>query len=194
MTMVRAVRPGGRVPKGWGAPLAGVALILAGWAAALLFDRYDLAEELARVDGENALTASAFEEHSRRILRTADNALQFLRRGVEYHGAVTPDMAAFAALTMRDLEAYQVAVADEHGDLIYSALPLPGPVNIADREHFQVHQRSDGAGLHIGKPVLSKVGGHWLFFVSRRISRPGGGFAGVVTIGLDPCGCASTRP
>ena len=49
-----------------------------------------------------------------------------------------------------------------------------------------MHEESAAAGLYIGKPVTTQLSGIWSFFLSRRLNRPDGSFAGVVSVGLDP--------
>ena len=80
----------------------------------------------------------------------------------------------------------QINVADDRGDLLLSVLPNPNRANISKREHFRVHAASASAGLYIGKPVITQLAGTWSFFLSRRLNRPDGSFAGIVSVGLDP--------
>jgi diguanylate cyclase (GGDEF)-like protein len=56
----------------------------------------------------------------------------------------------------------------------------PHNINLADREHFQVHRQNPDAGLFISRPVIGRLnGGEWMLSLSRRISAPDGSFAGV---------------
>ncbi|HEY3489268.1 MAG TPA: ATP-binding protein [Candidatus Deferrimicrobiaceae bacterium] len=164
----------------------GLLLVIGGWTGFAVVSRLDRDREMARVRNENAFVAVAFEEHARRVIRTADTALLYLKDEFEKGGIVSPGMRNFIRLTKDDLQAVQLSVAGPEGDIIYSAVPLKSPVNIRDREHFTVQRAGRGAGLHIGKPVLSRSTGGWTFFLSRRISRPDGSFGGTVMIGLDP--------
>jgi PAS domain S-box-containing protein len=122
----------------------------------------------------------------RRVIQSADNALLFLQHEFEERGRVTEEIVAFVERTKGDPILNQIALADSRGDLLLSAVPLSKPVNISHREHFQAHAAGRIAGLDIGKPILTQSSGSWSFFLSRRLSRPDGSFAGVVSVGLDP--------
>ncbi len=166
--------------------LFGLLLILGGWTGLVAVSRLDHERELARLRNENAIMAVALEEQGRRVIKTADTALLYLKDEFEKNGEISTGMRNLARMTKDDLQAVQIAVSDEKGNLLYSAIPLKGPLNIFSREHFQAQMQRPDAGLHIGKPVKSMVTGTWTFFMSRRISRPDGSFAGIVSIGLDP--------
>jgi diguanylate cyclase (GGDEF)-like protein/PAS domain S-box-containing protein len=53
-------------------------------------------------------------------------------------------------------------------------------ISFADREWFQVQRDRVDAGLHVSRPIVSKVSGEWIISFSRRYRRPGGEFAGAV--------------
>ena len=58
--------------------LFGVSLVGVAWLSVLSRERHERAEEIRRVyEGADGL-ARAFEEHVRRVVRTADNALLFV--------------------------------------------------------------------------------------------------------------------
>ncbi len=72
-------------------------------------------------------------------------------------------------------------ILNEEGDVVadIAAVP-PRKGNYADREYFQVHQASAGLGLHVGRPIVSRLDGERMLPFSRRIDRPDGSFGGVV--------------
>ncbi len=83
----------------------------------------------------------------------------------------------------------QVAVADPGGRIVYSSLQPSGvvaaPVSIAEREHFQVHQKNPGTGLFVGPPVQGKVSGQWSVQLSRALYHQGR-FDGVIVLSVSP--------
>ncbi|HEY5996981.1 MAG TPA: ATP-binding protein, partial [Candidatus Deferrimicrobiaceae bacterium] len=166
--------------------LFGLLLILAGWAGFAFLTLLDREREIVRVRNENTFAAAALEENARRVIKTADTALLFMKSEYEKTGAVSKGMKQFALMTKTDLQAVQVAISDSRGKLIYSVVPMKNPVSNFNREHFQAQLRRRDAGLYIAKPVKSQVSGAWAFFLSRRIDRPDGSFGGVVSIGIDP--------
>jgi len=83
------------------------------------------------------------------------------------------------AITARDLGV--LLVLDEGGDIVAEAAAWPPRKgNYADREYFQVHKDRAGLGLHVGRPVVSRLTGEQMMNFSRRIDKPDGSFGGVV--------------
>jgi diguanylate cyclase (GGDEF)-like protein len=79
----------------------------------------------------------------------------------------------------------RVLVIDENGDLRIDSRTLdPQPLNLADRDYFQVHKVRDDIGTYIGLPERTKVSREWFIGISRRLSHPNGSFAGVVSATL----------
>ncbi|TAL15505.1 response regulator [bacterium] len=175
-----------QLPAGLLTGFFGLMLIIGAWSGIFYLTARDHREETGRIRSENAIMARAFEEYARRVMRTADNALLYLKKEYEKNGAVSESMRSFGELTKEDLSAVQVALSDKDGFLVYSAVPLKGPLNISDREHFQVHLKDPDAGLFVGKPLKTQATGTWSFFLSRRLDNPDGSFAGIVSLGLDP--------
>jgi nitrogen-specific signal transduction histidine kinase/ActR/RegA family two-component response regulator len=177
---------GRRSPSGLLIASFGLILTAAAWLDVLHRQSADREAEIERIHRENSGLAHALEEHVRRVVQTADNALLFLQHEYETSGRVTAVIVNFVERTKRDPILNQIALADAGGDLLLSAVQHDRPINIARREHFQVHATGGAAGLFIGKPVLTQASGTWSFFLSRRLSRPDGSFSGVVSIGLNP--------
>ncbi|MCJ2047440.1 sensor domain-containing diguanylate cyclase [Methylobacterium sp. J-078] len=72
-----------------------------------------------------------------------------------------------------------IALLDSAGSPILTSRPM-APFTAQDREYFQHHLRDPSPDLLIGKPILSRSSGRWGLPLSRRLSHPDGGFAGVV--------------
>ena len=85
---------------------------------------------------------------------------------------------------MEDI-AFQIAVIDAQGWLVYSTLGLPKErLFLGEREHFRVHL--NGADrLFISKPVKGKVSGKWSIQMTRPLLSDKG-FAGVMVVSLNP--------
>lgn len=75
-----------------------------------------------------------------------------------------------------------ILVTDEAGNVRFdSQATPPRQVNLADRDYFKVQRDSPNVGLFISHPFIPKVGGKDVSIaLSRRITRPDGGFGGVV--------------
>jgi len=175
-----------RIPSGLLIACFGLTLAAAVWFDVLHRQSTDREAEIERIHRENGGLARAFEEHVRRVVQSADNALLFLQHEYEGNGRVTLSMIEFVGRAKRDPIINQINVADDRGDLLLSVLPNPKLANISNREHFRVHEESASAALYIGKPVITQLGGTWSFFLSRRLNRPDGSFAGIVSVGINP--------
>jgi signal transduction histidine kinase/ActR/RegA family two-component response regulator len=175
-----------RLPSGLLIATFGLTLAAAAWLDVLHRESTDRAAEIERVHRENGALARALEEHVRRVVQSADNALLYLKYEFESSGRVTEGIVHFVERTKTDPILNQIAMADARGDLLLSALATGKPINIAAREHFTVHVADPAVGLYIGKPVRTQVSGVWSFFLTRRLNGPDGAFAGIVSIGLSP--------
>lgn len=81
-----------------------------------------------------------------------------------------------------------IIVEDEHGDVRFDSTSLvPRTINYADRSYFQAHRTHADLGLVISEPVESKLDHMWVVALSRRLNKPDGSFAGIVsgTLRLD---------
>ena len=80
----------------------------------------------------------------------------------------------------------QMTVIGSDGTVLVSSRFFP-PRNdtLADRPYF-VDRRDDATpGFRVHDPIQSRIDNAWVLIVSRRLSRPDGSFAGIVTVGLD---------
>lgn len=164
----------------------GLVIAAAAWGSVVHRSAYEFSDQVADIYELNNGLAKAFEEHVRFVLKSADSTLQFLKMEHEEKDQTIQRMNSY----VQKLKGYrvfnQLAIADAGGDVIVSSIPLKGPVNIAFHEYFREHGAEPDAGLIISKPVMSPLSGTWTVFVSRRLNRQDGSFAGVVSVGLDP--------
>ncbi|MDR3562084.1 MAG: ATP-binding protein [Negativicutes bacterium] len=152
--------------------------------ADFLFTR-DMAARTVEINTENSNMARSLSASVNRTFSQADGILLFMKTAIEANGAVDPaHLKLLRALRTQGIF-NQIAVADAHGDLLFSAAPLARPLNIADREHFQVHTKSDTGQVFVSSPRVTQVTSISAIFLSRRLNDANGNFAGVVTIGLD---------
>lgn len=74
-----------------------------------------------------------------------------------------------------------VTEIDANGNPVRSSIAMPTGANFADRDYFTVHRDSPNRGLYISSPFHSRVrDGDPVFALSRRLSDPDDGFAGVI--------------
>ena len=141
-------------------------------------------------DGETrtATLARTFEETVSRTIAMLDQALLHARDSYLYdpdHFAMGPwlrDKPVLRGVSMR------LAIVDATGTAVTTSIPniQAGGINIASREHFQVHVAAAEDRLFISKPVISIISGQVVIQLTRRISRLDGSFAGVAAASLEP--------
>ncbi|PWC46559.1 histidine kinase [Azospirillum sp. TSA6c] len=159
------------------------------WAAALTLAHYDDAEAMARAERDSGNLARVVAEQATRTVAEADQILLFLIDDYHEHGdrwthGITQMLRQAVE---RSSILVQLAVIDEHGDLIHTSVEdAPVRIHLADREHFRVHANNPAAGLFIGKPVFGRASGKWSIQLTRRISNSDGSFAGVLVASMDP--------
>lgn len=128
--------------------------------------------------------ATAFEAHVSSAIRLMDIVLLDMREDV----LENPD--SFGERVRAELEAYgsfvaHLALIDADGQLVYSNLaPVTQPVDLSDREHFQVHRDNPGQDrLFISRPVLGRLSHQWTIQFTRPIL-DGDRFAGVLVLSV----------
>ncbi len=76
-------------------------------------------------------------------------------------------------------------IVADNGDVINFTRSHPAPkINLSDRDYFRAHLESATVGDFISKPVRNKGNGKWVFYLSRRLNDPDGGFIGMVLVGI----------
>jgi diguanylate cyclase (GGDEF)-like protein len=74
-----------------------------------------------------------------------------------------------------------IMVTDEAGNVRLDSRTLtPKPVNLADRDYFQVQKNNGAIGMYISRPFITRTSNELVIGVSRRLSHADGSFAGVV--------------
>jgi diguanylate cyclase (GGDEF)-like protein len=151
---------------------------------------FDAARKTANQDLTNY--SRVFDEHIIRTIRELDKALLIARKlylktrqSMPYDEAVSqrlPDPTLLSDIS------FQLAMIDRNGILRGTTIGAhpPEPINLADREHFKVHEAGRDDTLFISKPVLGRRSGRWSVQLTRRIDGPDGTFEGVLVASMDP--------
>ena len=175
-----------RFPVGPAVITGAILLALLSWFA--------LFQHLARLESEaiagaavaNVNLAQAFDEHVLRIVREVDLQSQVLAADLNRSGHRNVDLGAFHRRIASALPfVARIAWIDDSGHVAASSEPVPR-LYMGDREHFRALRGSDTGALFIGTPVTSRSTNDWWIPMTRRLSTPGGNFAGVLLFAVDP--------
>lgn len=148
-------------------------------------ERTTLIQENERDAADLAL---AFEQNVDHVIEDIDRILKFIRRAAAERGNAVDWLSLMREDYAVDDETAQISVIDANGVLLASSESPRPPIRIdlSDREHFQVHLRSDEDKLYVSAPVIGRVSGKQTIQFTRRITGPAGEFAGVLVLSLDP--------
>jgi diguanylate cyclase (GGDEF)-like protein/PAS domain S-box-containing protein len=168
-----------------GLPVLGLALIAGLWMALWLTLRTERTRVEAQAVADTRALAHAFESHTHRALRQVDLVTQFLAYEFTRQGRAMDLLGVLREGMLRQPGVLGVALFDARGDRISSTSDGPS-FNVADREHFKIHQENRHQGLFVSPPLLSRGGvQQWLVFMTRRLQTTDGQFAGTVIVSVD---------
>jgi PAS domain S-box-containing protein len=134
---------------------------------------------------ETSHYAMMFEEHTVRTIKGLDQVVLLLKHLVEKEGGV--DIPRLVSEKRFEGQPFvQLGVADETGELTATNIVPFVKINVADREHFQVHKINDTGRLFVSKPLVGRASGKWSIQLSRRVNKPDGSFGGIAVASIDP--------
>ena len=128
----------------------------------------------------------ALERDIARTLAAYDLSLQGAADAIRQPdiGSVSPELRQIAIFDRAATADYlgSLLVLDADGNIVADSTSAPPhPLNLADRDYFTVQRDRVDAGLYVSHPFRSRLrGGDASIAISRRLSRPDGGFAGIV--------------
>ncbi|MFM1816477.1 MAG: hypothetical protein RLZ98_3172, partial [Pseudomonadota bacterium] len=136
----------------------------------------------------NETLSMLLEENVVRTISEIDKILQFLRTSYELSNRRGNWLDLVHNVYLGSELTVQIAVIDRNGRLIATNLDRskPEPIDLSDRAHFRVHERSTTDTLYVSAPVLGRRSGRWSVQFTRRFTDADGGFAGVLVASLDP--------
>ncbi len=132
--------------------------------------------------------ARALSEHAAQILDQTDRTIRSICQGIEQRGGnrKIPELQLHQLMKLQTEGLRQIGTvmtADAAGISVATGLNYPHkPVSVAERDYFRYHQTTPDGGLHLGRPVISKLINRMIFTLSRRITQPDGSFGGVVVV------------
>ena len=169
----------------WLIAVAGILLVGGIWIVAWHFAQVERQLVLDQATRETEGVAATFEQRTLRTIKNADVTALLLKDQYEREGHV--DIARALAQGIIPADAYLLlSVTDATGEIVDSSDPRAIGLSLGDRENFFLHSSEDTGSLDIGKPIRLKLNNHPALQLSRRLNRPDGGFAGMVSLSVDP--------
>jgi diguanylate cyclase (GGDEF)-like protein len=169
------------------AVLFGFGVVALCWIALLHQLRVERSDAIDAAIERGDSAARLFEKDTIRLLKGLDSLLLLVRQAYEKDPAdFALDQLARQVAVVSD-RATEIGLANADGYLTRTTSgPLPRPVFIGDRSHFQAQIAPMTDELYIGLPVTLRSTGKFTLQISRRLRKADGSFDGVLTGSLDP--------
>jgi len=148
-----------------------------------LSDR-ELSEQKIRVDTANRNMAMVLAANIEHAFQQADILLRLMKVEWESNGAISSNYHDFLDETRSVGIINRVIVADNSGNIVFSAVKLPRTVNLTNHDVFKVHRDADVGKVEVGAGIANDAEGRPTLFVSRRLNQANGDFAGIVSVGI----------
>jgi diguanylate cyclase (GGDEF)-like protein/PAS domain S-box-containing protein len=130
--------------------------------------------------------AHSLAEHAAHTIQSADIAMTGMVDLLMYQNPLPERFNKYLAETVVALpQIREIGVLDTNGNWRYSSLPETPHYSNADRDYFIHHRDTPGKQLRISAPLQSRLTGRTTIVLSKRISKPDGSFAGVLTAAID---------
>jgi len=169
----------------WSATVLGLLVLLCFFAAI----GYDFYRGTLQINEQAATNIAALTERDiARNIELFDLSLQAVLDGLNdpdimrLEPAVRQTALFDRSTTAQGLGA--LVVLDQNGSIILDSLSAkPRKGNFGDREYFKIHRDLPfDVGLYVSRPFRAQLQGHiWSISISRRVNRPDGSFAGIVS-------------
>ncbi|MGN4068274.1 bifunctional diguanylate cyclase/phosphodiesterase [Burkholderia gladioli] len=168
-------------------PLLGVLALALLWAVIVMRLSVEKESAYREAAASAAILSTALEQHTIKAIHQVDQITRF----VKFEFEKSPDHFNLASTVEKGVvpsdTLIQVSLVNAQGRLLANTAEThPKPLDLSDREHFQVHASHNDDELYISRPVLGRVSGQWTLQMTRRLNGPDGKFAGVVVVSEDP--------
>jgi signal transduction histidine kinase/DNA-binding response OmpR family regulator len=174
------------IPRWLGLTIPG-ALIVLTWVGIVWHLRNEEAQYRNDAEQRSRTIAGAYAEHIDMSIRLIDQTLGFLRTAYEHdpdHFDITSGIKNSTALG--DLSG-TLAIFDANGILQLSSRgKVTSRVDISDRDDFLVHKNRPTDDLYISTLTLGRLTNIWTLKYTRRLSKPDGSFAGIISFSARP--------
>ncbi|MEI7818294.1 MAG: ATP-binding protein, partial [Desulfuromonadales bacterium] len=158
------------------------------WSALFYFTSLDRRVAVTAGEVGSANLAIAFEEHVKNNVQSIDGLLLQLRDAYQRNPRNFADQIHVLAENkgMADL-LILITITNKQGIMVFNTKGLPDiPIDLSDREYFQLHKNEQVDRLGISKPFIGRISNKWGLPFTRKIVDRTGSFAGIIAIAIDP--------
>jgi PAS domain S-box-containing protein len=125
----------------------------------------------------------AAEQHTEAAFVLAETVLNGTRERVKTDGTGPSQLERLRLLMTRGLAVSTVldslSIIDADGRLIAAGRPVPGVIDVSDREYFQYHKANTDPRPYVSSVLHARLTGKPVISLTVRIDNPDGSFAGV---------------
>jgi hypothetical protein len=137
-----------------------------------------LAEQTSATMSSAQLAMDSIAEHFEAMNIRDDAELRFVAKTEAIHLLLRDKITGLPQVDVATIVA-------TNGDVINFSRNFPAPsINLSDRDYFRERRDNSSPGVFISDPVRNKGNGKWVFYLSRRLNDPQGGFMGLVLVGI----------
>ncbi|HEX5211367.1 MAG TPA: EAL domain-containing protein [Pseudolabrys sp.] len=157
------------------------------WVAINAVLRFERQQTLDAAIAQGGNMARLFEESTVSMLRGVDRTLLLLAHEYDADAAHFDLNHRAMWASVPDESSMHLAIVDETGHaktLVASGATL-ATAYVGDSPWFSTQRFATEDRLVISAPKLGRLTGRWTIVLSRRVHKPGGGFAGVISAGVD---------
>ena len=154
------------------------------WSATIWDIARTANEVQANVEITTRILARALSEHMMSTVKRLELTMEEIDAAWAPDWKKVFDEADGLKKVIGDL-ALQISITDARGILIYSTTSGITGINIADREHFNIHLTPPRREVYVGKPVLGRISRKWTIQFSSPIIRDDT-LKGVIIISVEP--------
>ena len=151
--------------------------------AAVLSER-EFVEQAAQIEASNRNMAMVLAESVTNAVRQADILLLFIKSEWEEKGAISQEQRKVINETLNVGMINRINVSNAAGEIVFGVVPLPGPVNVGRWDQFLTHREKDTGEVLASSANTAGTDGQPTLFISRRLNRADGSFAGIVSVGI----------
>jgi len=162
--------------------LNGIALFFALAALREVSDR-----DYGRMETKSRDLALGVAQSADNLIDKIDISLRTVAYDIERHAdGDTRDLESVRDVVERQFqlisESEGLSIVDVEGNLVlHGGDRIPAPFSVADRDYF-LDLKAGHVGLHVGKPLISRLSGAPILIFARSLRKPNGDFAGLVVI------------